>query len=66
VATEVQLRLPGVEAPRSWRMRPAEVHAGKVWLPRCREALREATEVHAARWERATEVHSVETPLEDV
>lgn len=51
--TEVQMRLPGVEAPRSWRLKPTEVHAGKVWLPRCREALARATEVQPPEWAQA-------------
>lgn len=53
-----QLRLDGVEVPVSWRLKATEVHAGKVWLPRCREALQRATEVHRPEWAKATEVHS--------
>lgn len=54
MTTEVheQLRLD-VEVPRSWHLKPTEVHAGVVWLPRCREALQRATEVQPPEWSQA-------------
>ena len=43
-----QLRLD-IEAPRAWTLSPAYVWAGKVWLPRCREALEKSLALSETR-----------------
>lgn len=47
MSTEVQQMRLDVDVPvYPWRLTATEVHLGKVWLPRCRVALAQATEVH--------------------